>query len=62
MPLNTKIGGQARYIKDKEVISLMEDQAKYIYKKVESENIVNIDIKQEIEVHKLDKIDNNNVK
>ena len=45
--LNTKIGEQARNIKDKEAISLQKDQARYIYKKVESENIVNIDtIKQ----------------
>ena len=63
LPLNRKIGGQARYIKDKEAICPTEDQAKHIYKKVESENIVNIDaIKQEIEVDKLDKIDDNSGK
>ena len=50
MPLNTKIGGPARYIKDKEAICLMNDQTRHIYKKVESESIVNVDtIKQEIE-------------
>ena len=48
MPLNTKIGGQARYIKDKEAICLTEDQARHIYKKVKLENIVSVDtIKQE---------------
>ena len=58
MPLNTKIGGPARYIKDKEAICLMNDKAKHIYKKVESEGIVNLDtIKLEIET---DKLDNNN--
>ena len=36
----------------------MEDQAKHIYKKVEMEDIVNVDtIKQEIEVDNLDKMD-----
>ena len=54
MPLNTKIGGHTRYIKDREPVCLMEDQVKYIYKKVETENIVNVDtIKQEIEQDKL---------
>ena len=63
MPLNTKIGGQARYIKDRGAICLMEDQAIHIYKKVETENIVNIDIiKQIIETGKLDKMDDNNGK
>ena len=36
----------------------MEDQAKYIYKQVETENIVNVDIiKQKIELDKLDRMD-----
>ena len=53
-----KIGGQARYIKDKEAICLMNDQARHIYKKVESESIINKEtIKQEIET---DRLDNNN--
>ena len=61
MPLNKKIGGQARYIKDRKDICLMEDQAKYIYKKVETGNIGNIDtIKQEIETDRLDLMDNTN--
>ena len=63
MPLNTKISGQARYIKDREAICLTENQARHIYKKVESENIVNIDtIKQDIKAVMLDKIDDNNGK
>ena len=35
LPLNTKIGGQTRNIKDKETNCLMKDQTRYIYKKVE---------------------------
>ena len=63
MPLHTKIGGWARYIKDREAVCLIEDQAKYIYKKVETENIVNVDtIKQEIEEDKLKRMDDTNDK
>ena len=63
MPLNTKIGGQARHIKDREAFCLIEDQPKHIYKKVETEYIVNLDtMKQKIEAHKLDQIDDNNDK
>ena len=41
----------------------MEDQARHIHKKVETEKIVNVDtMKQEIEVDKLDKMDDNNAK
>ena len=57
MPLNTKIGGQARCIKDKEAICLMNDQARHVYKKIDSESIINVDtFKQEMEKD-LDKID-----
>ena len=57
MPLNTKIGGQTRYIKDKAAICLTDNQARHVYKKVESGSIINIDtIKQEIE-QDIDKID-----
>ena len=31
-PLNTKIGGQVKNIKDKEAICLMKDQVRYVYK------------------------------
>ena len=56
LPLNTKIGGLVKYVKDKETICLTKDQARNIYKKVELEGIVNIDtIKQEIEEDKLSK-------
>ena len=58
LPLNTKTDGQARYVKDREAICLMEVQAKHTYKKVETEDIVNVDtIKQKIEVEKLNQID-----
>ena len=54
MPLNTKKGGPVRYVKDKEAKCLTEDQMRYIYKKVESESVVNVDtINQEIEDEKL---------
>ena len=66
MPLNTKIGGPVRYVKKirKPNICLTDDQARHVYKKVESESIVNIDtIKQEIEEDKLGRnnIDNDEV-
>ena len=39
----------------------MEDQAKYIYKKIETENIVNVDtIKMEIAEDKLKRIEDTN--
>ena len=63
LSLNTKIGGQARYIKDKEVICLTEDEAKHIYKKVETENIIKVDtIKEKIETDKFNKMDDTNGK
>ena len=52
LPLNTNIGGQIRPDKyqSKENKYLMEEQATHVYKKVESGNIININIlKQEIE-------------
>ena len=58
MPLNTKIGAHVKYAKDKEAMCLTKDQDRHIYKKVESEGIVNVDtIKQEIEEDKLSKDD-----
>ena len=60
MLLNTTFGGQARYIKDREAVCLMEDQARYIYKK-RDKNIVNIDtLKQEIEEDKLKRMNDTN--
>ena len=35
LPLNTKIGGPVKCVKDKENICLTMDQARHIYKKVE---------------------------
>ena len=49
-----KIGGMVRYVKDRENVYLTGDEAKYFYKKVEQESIVNIEmIKQEIEDDRL---------
>ena len=60
MPLNTKINGQTRYIRDKKVKCLTDGQSRHIYKKVEMESVINIDaIKQEID-QDLDKIDDTN--
>ena len=54
--MNTKIGGLVKYARDKEAICLTKEQARHIYKKVESESVVNVDtIKQEIEEDKLSK-------
>ena len=56
LPLNTKIVGPVTYIKDKETICLTKDQTRHIYKMVELEGVVNIEIiKQEIEENKLSK-------
>ena len=61
MPLKSKIGGLVRYVKDRENICLTADQAKYIYKKVEQESIVNVEtIKQEIEDDRLDQDNTDN--
>ena len=50
MPLNKKIGGHVDSAKDKETNYLTIEQARHIYKKVESQGAVNVDtIKQEIE-------------
>ena len=50
LSLNANIGGQSKPIKDKQNEYLKEDQAKYIYKKVEFGSIINVDtIKQEME-------------
>ena len=57
MPLNANIGGQTKYIKDKDTLCLTEDQVRHVYKKVETGKVINIDtIKQEIE-QDVDRID-----
>ena len=59
MPLNTKIGGPIKYVKNKETICLTDIQARHIYKKVDIEGVVNVaTIKQEIEE---DKLSSNNI-
>ena len=56
LPLNTKIDGPVKYAKDKEAMCLTKYQARHVYRKVESEGVVNVDtIKQEIEDDKLNK-------
>ena len=56
LPLNTKIDGPVKCVKDKKNICLTMKQARHIYRKVELEGIVNINtIKQEIEEDKLSK-------
>ena len=58
--MKSNIGGSLRYVKDRENICMTADQVKYIYKKVEQDSIVNVEmIKQEIEDDRLDK-DNDN--
>ena len=60
LPLNTKIRGQTRYIKDKTAICLADNQARHVYKKVKSGSIINIDtIKQELG-QETDKVDDTN--
>ena len=56
LPLDSKTGGNIKYIKDKDAICLTEDQTRYMYKKVEQGNNLNIEtMKQEIEQEKLAK-------
>ena len=52
--LDKKKGGPVRYIKDKEVICLAEEQMRHIYEKIESGSEINIDtMRQEIDNDKL---------
>ena len=62
MPLNANISGQSKHIKGEETRYLTEDQAKHIYKKAESGNIINIDtIKQEMfQDQELNRLDDTN--
>ena len=59
MPFNTNIGGKSKFPQIQERSFLTEDQAKHIYKKVESGNIINIStlkhvIDQDQELNRLD--------
>ena len=48
LPVNAKIGGPVKHVKDKGNITTEQDR--HIYKKVELEGIVNVDtVRQEIE-------------
>ena len=50
LPIDSKTGGNVKYIKDKDGICLTEDQMRYMFKKVEQGNNLNIEtMKQEIE-------------
>ena len=42
LPLNTITGRPVKYVKDKETTCLTKDKTRHIYKKVESEGVVNI--------------------
>ena len=56
LPMNMKIGRpiNVRYVKDKEVKCLTEDQERHTYKKGKSESVVNVDtVRQDIEDDKL---------
>ena len=60
LPFDSKTGGKVKYIKNKDSISLTEDQTRYIYKKVEQGSNLNIQtMKQEIEQEKLAEIKTN---
>ena len=54
LPIDDKIGGKISYIQNKEATCLTEEQASYVYKKVEEGNIINTktmqcEIEQEID-------------
>ena len=56
LPLKSNLGGPVQYVKDRENICLTLGQARYIYKKVEQDSLVNVEmIKQEIKDDRLDK-------
>ena len=56
LPFDSKIGGNIKYIKDKDTICLTEDHPRYMYKKVEQGNNLNIEtMKQGIEQENLAK-------
>ena len=60
MPLKLDLGGPVMYVKDSKNICLTADQARYIYKKVEQNSIVNVEtIKQKTEDDILDKNSDN---
>ena len=55
VPLKLSSGGPVYYVKDRESECLASDQARYIYKKVEKDGLVNVEmIKQKKEEVRLD--------
>ena len=64
LPLDSKIGGQVGHVKPNVVQFLTREQANYIYKKVETEEVINTDtIQQEMEQEEqLNRIDDTNGK
>ena len=59
MPLSTNIGGHVNFSKSKTNNFLTEEQARHVYKKVESGSIINTDtlqqeIEQELELNQID--------
>ena len=55
LPLKLSSAGPVQYVKDRESKCLTSDEARYIYKKVENNDLVNVEInKQEIEEDRLD--------
>ena len=61
MPIESTTGGKVNYVQDKETKCLTESQANYIYKKVETGQIIKtVTIKPEIEQEALTQSDRNN--
>ena len=58
LPIDDKTGGKVSYIQNLDAMCLTENQASYVYKKVELGNIINTEtMKHEIEQEKLTGID-----
>ena len=61
LPIDDKTYGKVRFIQKKDAICLTENQARYVYKKVEQGSIINTEtMKQEIEQKKLTERDREN--
>ena len=62
LPIDDKTGGKVSYIQNEDAICLTENQASYVYKKVEQGNIINTEtMKHEIEQKKLTQLDREDV-
>ena len=56
LPIDDKTGGKDSYIQNKDTMYLTENQASYVYKKVEQGNIINTEtMKCEIEQEKVNR-------